>query len=319
MGTEQRRLSLASVTATPCALKLRAGESTIPRRVIDWRKHLKQRPAQNSVRRPTISLGDKSRSRCPPQSRAQRSQPRDEFALDRGLRIVVSDYRNLECAEVFARSSRPSITLSAVNHRAGRCASPAACPHRFSAWCFGECSPDWLRFVEMCSSAARCRRRACVIRADVIKPRFCNSIGAFDNAHGKKRLDSSPARGVEPGSCPQLTSHFDRIDLVGLPPRGFVTASVQRAMVTPAQRDGVLVAHSTADSPWLSEAEMMGVRRPSAADQAWLRRYEPEVCAVAVAARFTERQCPLVNMPSHRIVDSRWQLDLARLAFCRRR
>jgi hypothetical protein len=109
MGTEQRRLSLASVTATPCALKLRAGESTIPRRVIDWQKHLKQRPAQNSVRRPTISLGDKSRSRCPPQSRAQRSQPRDEFALDRGLRIVVSDYRNLECAEVFA-------VLQAVDH-----------------------------------------------------------------------------------------------------------------------------------------------------------------------------------------------------------
>jgi hypothetical protein len=45
----------------------------------------------------------------PPQSPAQRSQPQHEFALDRGLRIVVSDYRSLECAVI-------SAVLQAVDH-----------------------------------------------------------------------------------------------------------------------------------------------------------------------------------------------------------
>jgi hypothetical protein len=172
-----------------------------------------------------------------------------------------------------------------------------------------------LRFIERTSSAARSRRPGCVICADVTEARFCNFIGALDNAHGKKRLDSSPARGVESGSRPQFTSYCDRIDLVGLPPSGFVTASVQRAMVTSAQRDGVFVAHSTADSPWLSKTEMMGVRRPSAADQAWLRRNEPEVRAITVAARFTQREGAFVDVPGDCIVDARRRPELTGKVF----
>jgi hypothetical protein len=110
-------------------------------------------------------------------------------------------------------------------------------------------------------------------------------------------------RAVEPGSLPQLAGDEHRIDFVCLPPSRFVTVSVQRAMVTPAQRDCVFVAHSTADSSWLGKTEMMGVARPSATDQAWLRRHESEVRAVAVAAWFAQRESAFVDVPSDRVID----------------
>ena len=75
-------------------------------------------------------------------------------------------------------------------------------------------------------------------------------------------------------------------------------------MVTPAQRHGVFVADPAADSARLGKAQMMGVRRPPAADQARLRRHEPEVRTVAVAAWFAQREGAFVDMPCHRIVDA---------------
>jgi hypothetical protein len=76
-------------------------------------------------------------------------------------------------------------------------------------------------------------------------------------------------------------------------------------MVAAAERDHVFIADSAAQGARLGEPQMMGVCRLPPADQARLRRHEPEVCAVAVAARFAQRECGFVDMPCHRIVDPR--------------
>ena len=76
-------------------------------------------------------------------------------------------------------------------------------------------------------------------------------------------------------------------------------------MVTPAQRHGVFIADPAAEGARLGESQMMGVRWPPPADEARLRRHEPEVRTVAVAAWFAQREGGFVDMPCHRIVDPR--------------
>jgi hypothetical protein len=80
--------------------------------------------------------------------------------------------------------------------------------------------------------------------------------------------------------------------------------SVERAMVTPTQRDSIFVTHSATESAKLRKSQMMSIRRPPAADEARVRRYKLEVRTVAVAARFAKRERCFVDVPGNRIVDS---------------
>lgn len=55
------------------------------------------------------------------------------------------------------------------------------------------------------------------------------------------------------------------------------------AVVSPAQRHDKLVTDFLAERVVLRKPKVMGVRRRTAADQAWLFRYEPEVFLVTNA------------------------------------
>jgi hypothetical protein len=89
---------------------------------------------------------------------------------------------------------------------------------------------------------------------------------------------------------------------------------MQGAMVGPAQRHRILIADAPAESARLGEPQMMGVRRPSAADQAWLGRHEPEVRTIAVAALFAQCEGTFVDVPCYSIVDPGRGAELRRQA-----
>ena len=61
----------------------------------------------------------------------------------------------------------------------------------------------------------------------------------------------------------------------------FVTAIVNGSMVYGAQRNRPLVTDLAARGARLGEANVMGVARDAATDQAWLGGDEPEVVLVA--------------------------------------
>jgi hypothetical protein len=122
-----------------------------------------------------------------------------------------------------------------------------------------------------------------------------------DHAHAQKRLDSSAKWAVEPGPSPQLPSDHDRINHVRFPPRGLVSVPMELSMVTPAQRDGEFVANPAAEGAQLGKSQMVCIRRPPPADEARLRRHEPEVRAVAVAAGFAQCKRTFVDVPGNGI------------------
>jgi hypothetical protein len=64
-----------------------------------------------------------------------------------------------------------------------------------------------------------------------------------------------------------------------------------------AQWHRELIANPAAQRPWLHESEVMGVARLAPTEQAWLRRHELQMGAIAVAARFAEWESALVDMP----------------------
>jgi hypothetical protein len=78
---------------------------------------------------------------------------------------------------------------------------------------------------------------------------------------------------------------------------------MQGPMVGPAERDSVFITDPAAEAARLGKSQMMGVRGPSPADETRLRRHEPEVCAVTVAARFAECEGAFVDVPCHGIAD----------------
>jgi hypothetical protein len=66
---------------------------------------------------------------------------------------------------------------------------------------------------------------------------------------------------------PELASDDDRIDPDVLPPCGFVTTTVNFAMMAAAQRDCELVTHLTSERAVLREPEMVSIRGLAATDQ----------------------------------------------------
>jgi hypothetical protein len=68
-------------------------------------------------------------------------------------------------------------------------------------------------------------------------------------------------------------------------------------MMSAAQWHRELIADPAAQGACLHESEVMGVARLPPTEQAWLRRHELQMGAIAVAARFAEREGALVYMP----------------------
>ena len=68
-------------------------------------------------------------------------------------------------------------------------------------------------------------------------------------------------------------------------------------MVGAAERHRELIADPAAQGPWLHESEVMGVARLPPTEQAGLRRHELQMGAIAVAARFTQREGAFIDMP----------------------
>jgi hypothetical protein len=89
---------------------------------------------------------------------------------------------------------------------------------------------------------------------------------------------------------PKLLGSGDRINFELFPPCRFVSPAMKDKMVRTAERDRKLVADPAAQRSRLRESQVMSVRWPPSAQQARLRGYELEVRAIAVAARFAQRE-----------------------------
>src|SRR5262249_32911110 len=103
---------------------------------------------------------------------------------------------------------------------------------------------------------------------------------------GSQRMCIHPNRAC--GAC--------RIETEFLPPPGFITVTVQLAMMSPAQRHRELVADLAAECTRLREAQMVWIGRPPAADQARLLNHMPDMIAVANAARLGQDKHTLVYL-----------------------
>ena len=80
-----------------------------------------------------------------------------------------------------------------------------------------------------------------------------------------------------------------------MPPGRFIAAVVKLAMVGAAQGNGELVSDLPRHRSGLGEADMMGIGRGRAAQEAWLRGDEAQVLLVADPSRFGEGKGPLVD------------------------
>jgi hypothetical protein len=73
------------------------------------------------------------------------------------------------------------------------------------------------------------------------------------------------------------------------PPLCFVPAAVQLAMMAPTQRDRELITNFAPEGSMLRKSQVMGIRRPSSANQAWLFGHVSNVIAVACGATIKVR------------------------------
>ena|ERR1700733_1413574 len=85
---------------------------------------------------------------------------------------------------------------------------------------------------------------------------------------------------------PQFTGGVGRINPRSLPPRSFIAATVNLAMVPATQRHGELIADLAAQRTALRKAQVVGVAGLTATDQAGLLSDEADMIAIADAPRF---------------------------------
>jgi hypothetical protein len=107
-------------------------------------------------------------------------------------------------------------------------------------------------------------------------------------------LDKRP---IEPGVLPHPVRNSDRVDASGRPPCCLIAAPVKSTRVGAAQRQRELIANSAAQGPGLHESEVMGIAGLPPTDQAWLRRHELQMGAIAVATRFAQREGAFIDVP----------------------
>ena len=91
-------------------------------------------------------------------------------------------------------------------------------------------------------------------------------------------------------ALPQDAGDKSRINTGLCPPRGFITATVNFAMVTPAQRDGELITDLAAECSKLDKTQMMRVCGATTTNETRLLRHIPDVVAIADAPRLRQRQ-----------------------------
>ena len=82
------------------------------------------------------------------------------------------------------------------------------------------------------------------------------------------------------GLEPKRSGNRGWIDFRLAPPCGFIAVTVDFAVVAAAERHGELVADFSPERAALGEAQMVGITRLAAADQARLLSDEPDVVAV---------------------------------------
>ena len=88
--------------------------------------------------------------------------------------------------------------------------------------------------------------------------------------------------------APQGCGDRKRIDPLALPPGPLIAASMELAVVQPANRDGEAVANSSSHRPLLGKLDVVGIGGGAAADEARLSGHILEVFAVALAHRFAD-------------------------------
>jgi hypothetical protein len=98
-------------------------------------------------------------------------------------------------------------------------------------------------------------------------------------------------RPVQPGVLPQPVRNRHGVDAGGRPPRRLVAMPVKGTMMGAAERDRELTTDPAAQGLGLHESQVMSVARLPLAQQAWLRRDELQMGAIAVAARFVHQAC----------------------------
>jgi len=73
---------------------------------------------------------------------------------------------------------------------------------------------------------------------------------------------------------PQRAGRDDWIDTGLDPPCGFIAATMNLAVVAPAQRHGELIAHFSPERAMLREPQMMGIRGSAATNDPYLERFD---------------------------------------------
>ena len=92
---------------------------------------------------------------------------------------------------------------------------------------------------------------------------------------------------------PERSRSAGRIEPEFLPPPGFITMTMELAMMPPAKWDREFVADSSAEGPVLRKTQMMGIARLASTDQAGL--LGDNMIAIANPAR--------LGMPQDRFID----------------
>jgi hypothetical protein len=107
---------------------------------------------------------------------------------------------------------------------------------------------------------------------------------------------------IETRVLPQLSGTSNRVDLGRFPPLRFIASTMEDTMVRTAKGHCELVADPAAQGARLCESQVMRVRRPASAQQAWLRGYELQVRTITISARFAQCERALVDVPGSGIV-----------------
>jgi len=87
-------------------------------------------------------------------------------------------------------------------------------------------------------------------------------------------------RGWQARLRPKRVRGDNRVYANRFPPLGLVTAVVDFAMVSPAQRNGELIAYFPTERAVLCEAEVVSVRRLPTADQTRMCRSKPHTIPI---------------------------------------
>ena len=94
---------------------------------------------------------------------------------------------------------------------------------------------------------------------------------------------------------PKCSSGAGRIEADVLPPSCFIATTMEFAVVPPAQWDREFVTDLAPERPVLRKAQMVGVARLTAADQAGLLCDKPYMITIAKTSRFGVHQVGFVN------------------------